>query len=526
MKRLFNCLIAISLIFTIFFIPTGTAEAAGFKDVSTFKNEIDYLTGLKVINGYPDGTFRPSVKLTRAQAVVMIMRSIGMPESDWGIKDPGFHDVMQLSFGYREIAVASGAGIINGKSKTLFDPTGHITRAEMAKVIGNAFKLNGVYEAGFKDVRTDSWASPYISSLAANNITVGYDDGTFRPTQLIDRAQFAAFLARVMKPNFRPATLTAHSVVDLTVESSIVDMVKHPEKPIVYYIDGNSKSLIMLNMETKAKKAVEFTHPAEKLVIKNGKIFVTQLIQVRSPYNFMETQKGEVNVYDAADLSLLKVVNVNIDPFDIAVDDVETLIVSSGSDQGSQSGIHTYNWQTSEHLSSASLFPQQLIELSPTQNKVYTVSTSHYTGRMETFSLVEGKIKKETMEPRFFDTMKLRGYAQMTPDGNVIYNGDGTAFASSSVSSEDLAPLGKLATPFTTMTFDEIRKNMYLADQTTQISVYKFGTLDPASTLRTYGKIDRLVYVEETEELYAFTKYKYEGSKTESLLLERFKIGE
>lgn len=509
----------------IFVIPTGSAVAAGFQDVSGFKKEIDYLTELKVINGYSDDTFRPSMKLTRAQAVVMIMRSIGMPESVAHLKDPGFYDVMQSSFGYKEILVASTAGIISGKSKTHFDPAGFITRAEMAKVIGNAFKLEGAYELGYKDVSSDYWASSYISSLAANNITVGYNDGTFRPTQPIDRAQFSAFLARIMKPNFRPSIGNpAHSVVNLTVESTIVDLVKHPNKPIVYYIDGKSKSLVMLNMENKSTKIVELKHAAEKLVIKNDKIFVTQLIQARSPYNFMEMQKGLINVYDAEDLSFRKAVNVNIDPFDIAVDDTETLIISSGSDQGISSEIHTYNWQTSEHLSSANLFPQQLIELSPTQNKVYTVASSHYTGKMETFSLIEGKIQKETMVPRFFNTMKLRGYAQMSPEGNVIYNGDGTAYASSSIPTEDLAPLGKLATPFTTMTFDETGKNIYLADQSVQISVYKYNTLDPTSTMRAYGNIDRLVYVEETEELYAFTKFKHEGAKTESILLERFKF--
>lgn len=526
MKRLLHSLLAISLILVLFVIPTGSAKAAGFQDVSSFKKEIDYLTELKVINGFADGTFRPSMKLTRAQAVVMIMRSIGMPESMSYIQDPGFSDVKQSSFGYKEILVASNAGIINGKSKTHFDPSGNITRAEMAKVLEKAFKLEGVYGPGFTDVRTGYWAFSSIASLAANNITVGYSDGTFRPTQPIDRAQFSGFLARIMQPQFRPSTgRPAHSIVDLTVESTILDLVKNPDKPIVYYIDGKLKSLIMLNLETKSKKVVELLHPAEKLAIKNGKVFVTQHIQERSPFNSMETQKALINVYDADNLSFLKVVNVNIDPFDIAVDDEETLIISSGSGQGYTSAIHTYNWQTSKHTSSVNVAAQQYIELSPTQNKVYAVQSYHYTGRMEIFSLTEGIIKKETMLPRFFDTSKLRGYIQMSFDGKAIYNGDGTVFASSSVPSEELAPLGKLATPFSTMTFDGAGKNMYLADGSQEISIYKFDTLDPASTLRAYGKIDRLVYSEETKELYAFTKFKHEGSETVSILLERFEFG-
>ncbi len=521
LNKILQVLMGLSLSLSIGTLPTGSVQAAGFSDVSGLKKEIDYLTEQKVINGYKDGTFRPTEKLTRAQAVVMIMRSIGLPEMS--IKDPGFNDVNPASFGYKDISYAVAAGIISGKGKGRFDPAGNITRAEMAKVLRNAYELEGVHELGFTDVPVDSWASSFISSLAANNITVGYNDGTFRPTQPIDRAQFSAFLARIMKPNFRPSTgKIGHSVVDLTMESTIGDIVKNPEKPIMYYIDTKSKSLVLLNLETKAKKVVELTHPAEKLAIKNDKVFVTQHIQARSPYNFIETQKGLINVYDADDLSFLKEVNVNIEPYDIAVDDAETLIISSGSGQHTE--VHTYNWQTSEHLSSADIWDEKLIELSPTQNKIYAVETSHYTGRIETFSLLEGIIKKEKMVPRFFDTSNLRGYVQLSPDGKAIYNGDGTVFASSSDPSKDLAPLGKLATPFSTMTFDEAGKDMFLADRSTQISVYKYNSLEPAFTLRAYGKVDRLVYVEETKELYAFTKFKLNGSKVESTLLERFNL--
>lgn len=513
----------LSLSLSIVTLPTRSVKAAGFSDVSGLKKEINYLTDQKVINGYKDGTFRPSEKLTRAQAVVMIMRAIGLPETP--MQDSGFYDVSPSSFGYKEISHAVNGGIINGKSKHQFDPTGKITRAEMAKILGNTFKLEGVNEFEFKDVSHGSWAFPFISSLAANNITVGYDDRTFRPTQPIDRAQFSAFLARSMKPHFRPSTgKVKHSVVDLPMEATIIDVVKNPKKPFIYYLDKESKSLVLLNLETKAKKVVKLTHPAEKLAIKNDKIFVTQLIQERSPYNFIETQKGLINVYDADDLSFLKVVNVNIEPYDIAVADDETLIVSSGSGQHTE--LHTYNWQTSEHLSSADSIQQELIELSPTQNKIYSVKTSHYTGKIDTYSLLAGVIKKEEMVSRFFDTMKLRGYIQMSPDGRVIYNGDGTVYASSSDPSKDLAPLGKLATPFSTMTFDEFGKQMFLADRSPQISVYKYDSLEPTFALRVYGKVNRLVYVEETKELYALTSIKLDGSKVESTILERFDFGQ
>jgi len=254
-------------------LPTGNAKAAGFPDVTSFKKEIEYLTEQKVISGYKDGTFRPSVKLTRAQAVVMIMRAIGLPETP--VKNPGFLDVSSTTFGYKEISYAVSLGIINGKSPEQFDPAGNITRAEMARILVDAFEMGGLFPPGFKDVPTKSWAYPYISSLAANNITVGYDDQTFRPKNPIDRAQFSAFLARILNPEFQPLSpLVKDSLVDMISEANIVDVVKNPDKPIIYFIDALSNSLVMLNVETYEEQFVELKYPAEKLVIKNGKIFV------------------------------------------------------------------------------------------------------------------------------------------------------------------------------------------------------------------------------------------------------------
>ena len=523
MNTLVKVLTALLLSLSILAFPIGMANAAGFSDVTSFKKEIDYLTEQKVISGYTDGTFRPTVKLTRAQAVVMIMRSKGMPSTTVPVDDPKFSDVSPTTFGYKEISYAVSLNIINGKGPGRFDPTGNITRAEMAKVLVNAFDLEGVFPTGFKDVMTTSWSYPFISSLAANNITLGYDDQTFRPANPIDRAQFSAFLARIMNHDFQPSTpQKKDSVVDLTMDANLVDAVKNPDEPIIYFIDSLTNSLVMLNLQTHDKKSVELIHPSEKIVIKNGKIFVTQLLQARSPYNFIETQRGLINVYDANDLSFLKEVKVNIDPFDIAVDHSENLIISSGSGQHTE--VQTYNWQTSEQLSSAAIQEKLSIELSPTQNKIYSVDTDFKTGSMQTFLLADGKISKDVMEPRFFD-FYLRKNVQFSPDGKYIYNGDGTIFGSSSERSEDLAPLGKLANSFTTMTFDVAGNRMFLADRSNQISVYKYEALKASSVLNTYGKIDQLFYVKETNQLYAFTKIKNNYSETEQTAVERIDLG-
>ena len=46
----------------------------------------------------------------------------------------------------------------------------------------------------FSDVSTDYWANPYLSALSNLGVISGFPDGTFRPSQLVTRAEFAAIL--------------------------------------------------------------------------------------------------------------------------------------------------------------------------------------------------------------------------------------------------------------------------------------------------------------------------------------------
>jgi len=233
--------LAIFLVSFVVLTSAQTTSAASFSDVSGFKKEIEFLTGAGVINGFPDGTYRPAAPILRVQAVLMIMRDLGMPKET--PQSPGFIDIKPGDRGYAEVARAVELGIISGKDSTHFDPNGKLTRAEMAKILVNAYELGGIYPKGFADVSTNSWAYPFISSLAANNVTVGYSDGNFKPSLTIDRAQFAAFMARILEPSFKPySPSVADTFLEVAADVFITDAIMHPTEPILYMIDGNDNT--------------------------------------------------------------------------------------------------------------------------------------------------------------------------------------------------------------------------------------------------------------------------------------------
>ncbi|MBE9193510.1 S-layer homology domain-containing protein [Gloeocapsopsis crepidinum LEGE 06123] len=53
----------------------------------------------------------------------------------------------------------------------------------------------------FSDVAANYWAQPFIQALAARNIITGFPDGTFKPEQPVQRAEFAAMIQKAFNQN-------------------------------------------------------------------------------------------------------------------------------------------------------------------------------------------------------------------------------------------------------------------------------------------------------------------------------------
>jgi hypothetical protein len=172
-----------------------------FKDVPNHfwaKTEIQYLVENNIINGYTDGTFKPNMNLKRVHAAVLLARQLKLPTN--GVPNPNFKDIPKNHPYYDVIASVAHYGIITGKQNgTVFDPDGTLTRAQMAVILQRAYQLKGNIIKDFADVPKDYWAYDAISAIAANNITTGYqEDHTFRPENPVTRAQFSAFLYRIL----------------------------------------------------------------------------------------------------------------------------------------------------------------------------------------------------------------------------------------------------------------------------------------------------------------------------------------
>ncbi len=99
-----------------------------------------------------------------------------------------------------EIQAMIALGIVNGYPDGTFQPNGKITRAEFAKTVATALELeNEVYTGGFSDVVAGQWHADHIATLVENELVAGYPDGTFNPNGVITRNEIATILSKVLK---------------------------------------------------------------------------------------------------------------------------------------------------------------------------------------------------------------------------------------------------------------------------------------------------------------------------------------
>ena len=121
------------------------------------------------------------------------MNELNLPTSDEYIT---FNDVSKDHPQIAAITAVAVAGIFTGSNGS-FKPDGNLTRAQLAKVLVEAFGLEGRSNVSFKDVPKDHWAKEYIEILYYNNITVGYDDGNFGVDDPVTQKQFNTFIKRI-----------------------------------------------------------------------------------------------------------------------------------------------------------------------------------------------------------------------------------------------------------------------------------------------------------------------------------------
>ncbi|MBI1270617.1 hypothetical protein GC174_09305 [bacterium] len=152
------------------------------------------------IGGFPDGSFKPNNGITRAQFAAIAMKALGLPEAGRPAK---FGDLSSKHWAYKAVSAVSEAGLVGGYPDGSFRPEDKITRAQAFVILSKALnktdddvKVLDRYKDGNK---VAAWAIPSVAKAANAGILVNYPDAyQIRPGDEATRAEVAALTYQTM----------------------------------------------------------------------------------------------------------------------------------------------------------------------------------------------------------------------------------------------------------------------------------------------------------------------------------------
>ncbi|GAB4254268.1 MAG: hypothetical protein Kow00129_15300 [Thermoleophilia bacterium] len=204
-------LLLLALIGVFVLVGAGAASAVdSFDDVDAdhrFHDEIMALAGAGVVDGFPDGTFRPDAEILRQQVAKIIVLATGVhTEAVDNESNPTFNDVspgMGVPYPFDYVEEAAKEGYFKGDEDNNFNPGANISRVQLALVVVRAGdsaleEPPADYDPGFTDVSTlGAEAQAAVAKAKYNGILSGKSDTIFDPWSPATRGHVAKMVDHV-----------------------------------------------------------------------------------------------------------------------------------------------------------------------------------------------------------------------------------------------------------------------------------------------------------------------------------------
>lgn len=203
MKHTFAKLLLVSSI--AYSITLAPLTAYSFMDTqgSWAEQSINRLSSMGIINGYPNGTFKPEGLISRAEFSAVLVKALGL--SSYNQNQSDFLDVKPGYWAFNSIESVSANNYVSGYPGGYFYPNRNITRAEALTVITKASKvamldtqqsdtLLGAYP---DNTSIPVWARTSVATAIKNNI-FRPNNNTLDASRYASRADIATYTDNLM----------------------------------------------------------------------------------------------------------------------------------------------------------------------------------------------------------------------------------------------------------------------------------------------------------------------------------------
>lgn len=178
---------------TVMCMNVSTLQAKDYKG-HWAQEAISEWTSLGIIQGYEDGTIRPSQPVTRAELAAMLSRVFKLNYKNESVN---YKDVKENAWYYQAVELVMSAQLMNDYEDE-FRPNQLATREEAAYALAHAYHLSGGEVKTFVDSNLISdWAQEEVEALIAGGYLQGRTDGTLAPQDVLTRADFVTMLDKL-----------------------------------------------------------------------------------------------------------------------------------------------------------------------------------------------------------------------------------------------------------------------------------------------------------------------------------------
>lgn len=201
MKRIKNT-IALIIVFITLFTQFAFGEEAKTIPQFTDLNEshwahegIKKLVEAGIVQGYPDGTFKPEGNISRAE-LVKIVNLIYLYNQKQ--ENTELTDIKPEDWFYEHVLIAQKAGYIVGFEDGTFRPSDDITREQLCKIIDT---VNNLIELPFDKAPADGvslWAVEYVNRVISNRIMTLDENNNFRALEKATRSEVCDALSKFL----------------------------------------------------------------------------------------------------------------------------------------------------------------------------------------------------------------------------------------------------------------------------------------------------------------------------------------
>lgn len=280
------------LIITIVCAVSFQVYAASFSDVNGHwaQSYINRWSDEKIVNGYEDSTFKPNNNITRAEFVTMIMRIF---EPDKKADLSAYSDVSKSAWYYDSLSRGYAVGAIQGYSANSMRPDANITRQEAVVILNRILGIKTISnDTKFIDaIEFAAWAKDAIIAFTENGYINGYEDGSFKPTAYITRAE----ITKILDKSIGRIIVNSGSFDLAGVTGSVVVKAEN----VSLQNDTNVKKVFALNENVKNSLKTTKSDVVQINAISNAAISTAEGIDMQNANNNLKitlTSKG--NKYD------------------------------------------------------------------------------------------------------------------------------------------------------------------------------------------------------------------------------------